>query len=152
MCVCVCWCWPRLQAPQALLVDVGRVVGVQANPGGGDRGHPPLPTAPPALRREQSEGEDVPVVAGRQHELVVVAAADVLQVSGLVVMETESPVRAHGLEAEVSTLQQVDPDGARVHPAEQQLPVAAARHKHTSSVASCCCHTHTVTAATLRFT
>lgn len=60
--------------------------------------------------RKQAEGEDVSVISGRQHKVVVMATADVLQVSILVVVDTESPVGLHGGEAVVTRLQGVNPD------------------------------------------
>lgn len=81
---------------------------------------------------KQAEGEDVAVVASCQHELVVVAAVDVPRVAVLVVVYAESPVGLHGGEAGVTGLQGVDPDEARVHAAEQQLPVRAAKQPNNT--------------------
>lgn len=57
------------------------------------------------------------------------ATADVSQVSILVVVDAESPVCLHGGEAVITRLQGINPDGARVHAAEKQLSVGAAKHQ-----------------------
>ena len=80
------------------------------DPGRRNRGLLLLQAGPQLLRGEQAEGEDVSVFTRRQHKVVIVAAANVSQVSVLVVVNTEGPVVLHGREALV--LQQVDPDGA----------------------------------------
>lgn len=60
----------------------------------------------------QAEGEDVPIISSRQYKLVVIATTDVPQVSVLVVVDAESPVRLHGSEVVVPRLQGVNPDEA----------------------------------------
>lgn len=77
------------------------------------------------LRRKQAEGEDVPVVCGRQDKQIVVAPAHVSHEAVVVVVHIQGPVGLHGREVRVIGLQGVDPDGAGVHPTEEQLPVGA---------------------------
>ena len=60
----------------------------------------------------QAEGEDVPIISRCQHKAVIMATANVPQVSILVVVNTESPVGLQGGEAVVPGLQQVNSDGA----------------------------------------
>ncbi|TNN86388.1 hypothetical protein EYF80_003473 [Liparis tanakae] len=63
---------------------------------------------------KEGEGEDVAVISCGQHKVVVMATADVPQVSVLVVVDTESPVGLHGGEAAVSRLQRL-PEGERAN-------------------------------------
>lgn len=62
------------------------------------------------------------------------AAADVSQVSVLVVVEADGPVSFHGSEVVVMKFQTVNPDGARMHPTKQQLPVGATTSPRKSTL------------------
>lgn len=109
---------------------------MQADPGRGDRSRLLLEVSLAPLWRKKPEGKDVSIVACSQHKLLIEATTDTLQVSVMVVMDTESPVCTHRLEVLVSVLQRVHPDGARVHAAQQQLPAGAAKDGHTME--PCC--------------